>query len=260
MKEEAKWDLLDRIQENTEGWENDKGRKSGINYEYECIESFMRTDDFRNTISMYGLDSQVITNCFKAFASYLEVPKKEWNKYHAPYKDNFNCAPLKIVEVCVTDRILPEPYIEKVPFPAKVKEHSILTSVVNKSKKKVEEPDEQKSIEPAVAMVKDLVTKNVEDEHIVFCDDASHIVSHPNKPRRARVPVLSVKIGDHCYYGLCDIGASSSAIPYELYKEIMHEIGPCELEDIDCAIQLANRETIFPIGIVRDVEDRKRVV
>jgi hypothetical protein len=33
-KEEAKWDLLDRIQENTEGWENDKGRKSGINYDY----------------------------------------------------------------------------------------------------------------------------------------------------------------------------------------------------------------------------------
>ena len=34
----------------------------------------------------------------------------------------------------------------------------------------------------------------------------------------------------------------------------MHEIGPCKLEDIDVAIQLANRETIFPIGIVRDVE------
>ncbi|KAK1694769.1 hypothetical protein QYE76_011466 [Lolium multiflorum] len=28
-KEEFKWDLLDRIQENTEGWENDKGRVSG---------------------------------------------------------------------------------------------------------------------------------------------------------------------------------------------------------------------------------------
>jgi hypothetical protein len=35
MKEEAKWDLLDCIQENTKGWENDKGRKSGINYDYE---------------------------------------------------------------------------------------------------------------------------------------------------------------------------------------------------------------------------------
>ena len=103
-------------------------------------------------------------------------------------------------------------------------------------------------------MVKDLVTSRVEDGHIIFCEDASNIVSHPNKSKRASVPVLSVRIGDHCYYGLCDIGASTSAIPYELYKEIMNEIGSCELEDIDVAIQLANRETIFPIGIVRDVE------
>jgi len=34
----------------------------------------------------------------------------------------------------------------------------------------------------------------------------------------------------------------------------MHEIGSCELEEIDVVIQLANRETISPIGIVRDVE------
>ena len=95
----------------------------------------MKTDDFRNTSAIYGLDSQIAANYLKAFASYLEVPKKEWNKYHAPYKDNFNYALLRTVEVCMTDRILPEPYIEKVPFPAKVKEHSILTSVVNKSKK-----------------------------------------------------------------------------------------------------------------------------
>jgi hypothetical protein len=66
--------------------------------------------------------------------------------------------------------------------------------------------------------------------------------------------VLSVRIGDHCYYSLCNIGASSSAIPYELYREIMHEIGSCELEDIDVVIQLANKETISSIGIVRDVE------
>ncbi|KAK1651522.1 hypothetical protein QYE76_069327 [Lolium multiflorum] len=102
--------------------------------------------------------------------------------------------------------------------------------------------------------VKDLVTENVEDGHIIFCEDASNIVSHPNKPKQASVPMLSVKIGDHCYYGLCDIGASVSAIPYELYTEIMHEIDSCELEEIDVVIQLANRETISPIGIVRDVE------
>ena len=34
------------------------------------------------------------------------------------------------------------------------------------------------------------------------------------------MPVVLVKIGDHCYHGLCDIGASVSAIPYTLYQEI----------------------------------------
>ena len=68
------------------------------------------------------------------------------------------------------------------------------------------------------------------------------------------MPVISVKIGDHCYHGLCDMGASASAIPIDLYKEIMHEIVPAELEDIDVTIKLANTDTISPIGIVRDVE------
>jgi len=34
----------------------------------------------------------------------------------------------------------------------------------------------------------------------------------------------------------------------------MHDIAPTELEEIDVAIKLANRDTILPIGIVRDVE------
>ena len=34
----------------------------------------------------------------------------------------------------------------------------------------------------------------------------------------------------------------------------MHDIAPVELEDIDVTIKLANRDTISPIGIVRDVE------
>ena len=45
-KEEFKWDLLDRIQDNTEGWENDKGRKSGITYDFECIKTFMNSNEF----------------------------------------------------------------------------------------------------------------------------------------------------------------------------------------------------------------------
>ena len=58
---------------------------------------------------------------------------------------------------------MPEPYIEKIPFPAKVKEHSIIANVVSKSTKKTVEPDEQITVEPTVAIVKDLITKNLED-------------------------------------------------------------------------------------------------
>ena len=34
----------------------------------------------------------------------------------------------------------------------------------------------------------------------------------------------------------------------------MHDVAPAEIEDIDVTIKLANRDTISPIGIVRDVE------
>ncbi|KAK1670603.1 hypothetical protein QYE76_058762 [Lolium multiflorum] len=253
-KEEFKRDLLNRIQENTEGWENDKDRESGINYDYKCIEAFMDTDKFRNMSATYGLDSQVAANLYKAFASHYELPKKNFDKYHEPYKDKIDSSINKCVVVETVDHVIPEAYIEKTPFPAKMKEYSVINSAVHKSEKKPIEPEEQIKVEPAVAIVKDLVTENVEDGHIIFCEDASNIVSHPNKSRKASVPMLSVRIGDHCYYGLCDIGASISAIPYELYTEIMHEIGSCELEDIDVVIRLANRETISPIGIIRDVE------
>ncbi|KAK1648581.1 hypothetical protein QYE76_066386 [Lolium multiflorum] len=253
-KEEFKRDLLDRIQENTEGWENDKDRESGIIYDYKCIEAFMDTDKFRNMSATYGLDSQVAANLYKAFASHYELPKKNFDKYHEPYKDKVDSSVNKCVVIEIVDHVIPEAYIEKTPFPAKMKEYSVINSAVHKSEKKPKEPEEQIKVEPAVAIVKDLVTENVEDGQIIFCEDASNIVSHPNKPKQVSVPMLSVRIGDHCYYGLCDIGASVSAIPYELYTEIMHEIDSCELEDIDVVIQLANRETISPIGIVRDVE------
>jgi hypothetical protein len=66
--------------------------------------------------------------------------------------------------------------------------------------------------------------------------------------------VVFVKIGDHCHHGLCDLGASVCAIRFTLYQEIMNDIAPAEIEDIDVTIKLDNRDTISPIGIVRDVE------
>ena len=42
------------------------------------------------------------------------------------------------------------------------------------------------------------------------------------------MPVVLVKIGDHCYHGFCDLGASVSAIPFTLYQEIMNDIALAE--------------------------------
>jgi hypothetical protein len=76
IKEEAKWNLLDRIQKNTEGWENDKGRKSGINYDYECIKSFMGTDDFHNVSSVYGLTLKYLPTVLRPLPLILMFQKR----------------------------------------------------------------------------------------------------------------------------------------------------------------------------------------
>src|SRR3954464_150576 len=148
MKEEAKWDLLYRIQDNTEAWENDKGRKSGINYDYECIKSFMGTDNFRDISNKFGLDSQSIANYFKAFAYYIEIPKKKLNKYHAPYKDVVSHVPVRSTQICTTNHIVPEPHVEKMPSLAKVKEYSMIISANNKGTMKTVEPGKHLSDEP----------------------------------------------------------------------------------------------------------------
>ena len=72
-------------------------------------------------------------------------------------------------------------------------------------------------------MVKDLLVENIDGHVIYLCDEAARIARPDTKNKHRPVvgmPVISVKIGDHCYHGLCDMGASASAIPHSLYKEI----------------------------------------
>ena len=106
-------------------------------------------------------------------------------------------------------------------------------------------------------MVKDLLVNNIDGHVIYFCDEVARIARPDTKNKHRPIvgmPVVSVKIIDHFYYGLCDLGASVSKIPFTLYQEIMKDIAPAELEEIDVTMKLANRDTIAPIGIVRDVE------
>ena len=109
--------------------------------------------------------------------------------------------------------------------------------MVNKSYIRTPKPAEQIKLEPSVAMVKDLLVDNIDGHDIYFCDEAARIAKPDEKDKHRPVvglPVVSVKIVDHYYHGLCDIGATVSAIPFTLYQEIMNDIAPAEIEDIDC--------------------------
>jgi hypothetical protein len=93
---------------------------------------------------------------------------------------------------------------------------------------------------------------NEENTHEVYlCDDAKKVI----KGNIARVgkPIISCAIGMSSYHGLCDIGTSISIIPYTLYLEIKADTDPIEMEETGMTIQLANKEYISPLGMVRDV-------
>ena len=99
--------------------------------------------------------------------------------------------------------------------------------MVNKSNIRTLKPSEQINVEPSIAMVKDLLADNIDGHVIYFCDKAARIARPDTKNKHRPVvgmPVISVKIGDHCYHGLCDMGSSASVIPHSLYKEIMHDM------------------------------------
>src|SRR3954464_12078941 len=244
---EERWDLIERIQKNTEDWEIDKGIEPAINYEHDYIESYVKTYYFNNFCSKIGLDSQLMIDFCKDFASHIDSSKKKESQHHKPFKES-------PIEIDVTDPVLPAVVYEQPPYPSRIKDHSFVTGILNKNGRTTDEPEDMIKVQPQVAMVKDLVTSNIENSTISFCVVATNIVTARNKGPISGTPVVSVKIGDHNYYGLCDLGSNVSAIPFTLYQEIMHEIQPCEIEDIDVTIHLANKQTISPAGIVRDVE------
>ena len=63
-------------------------------------------------------------------------------------------------------------------------------------------PDEKIKLEPSIFMVKDLLEEDVDGHVIYFCEEAARIAKPDKKDKHRPVvgmPVVSVKIGDHCY-------------------------------------------------------------
>src|SRR4051812_23428820 len=84
---EERWYLIERIQKNTEDWEIDKGIEPIINYEHDYIESFVGSDYFNTFCDKIGLDSQLLIDFCKDFASHIDSSKKKEDQRHKTFKE-----------------------------------------------------------------------------------------------------------------------------------------------------------------------------
>ena len=71
------------------------------------------------------------------------------------------------------DPVVPSTYIEKPPFPVRIKDHAKASTVVRKSYTRTPTPPEQIKVEPSMAMVKDLLVENIDGHVIYFCDEVA---------------------------------------------------------------------------------------
>ena len=87
-----RWDLLDRIKRNSEDWDLDEGKESGMTPKFDCVKSFS---------TKYGLDSKIVASFCESFATHVDLPKEKWFKYHPPIEVKV-AAPIKVEENTVT--------------------------------------------------------------------------------------------------------------------------------------------------------------
>ena len=78
-------------------------------------------------------------------------------------------------------------YIEKPPFPVRIKEHAKVSTVVRKINIRAPKPTEQIKVEPSVSMVKDHLVENIDGHAIYFCDEAAKL---PNLMKKINIDPL----------------------------------------------------------------------
>ena len=134
----------------------------------------MKTYYFNTFCSKIGLDSQIKIDFCKDFASHVDSSKKKESQHHKPFKESS-------IEINVTDPVLPVVVYEQPPYPARIKEHSLVIGILNKSERTTDEPEDLIKVKPQVALVKDLVTSDIEESIISFCVVSTNIVTTKNK-------------------------------------------------------------------------------
>ena len=152
----------------------------------------MNTNAFQKFSTKYGLDSEIVASFSESFATHVDLPKEKWFKYHPLIKEHTKELVKEKEETIIynVDPVVPTAYIEKPPFPVRMKEHAKASTVVNKSYVKTPKPSEKIRVEHSVAMVKDLLVDNIDGHVFYFCDE--ELLELPNLIKRINIDQLLV--------------------------------------------------------------------
>ena len=112
---------------------------------------------FMSLVQNMDLIPDIVVKFCKSFATHVDLPKENWFKYHEPIKDICKEPIIASTEIQThtVNLVVPTAYIEKTPFPIRIKEHSKATTVVHKSHIKAPKHSKQIKVEPSIAMAKD---------------------------------------------------------------------------------------------------------
>ena len=139
----------------------------------------MDTSVFHEFSTKYGLDSEIVASFCEYVATHVDLPKEKWFKYNPPIEVKV-VEPIKVEEKTITynaDPIVPTAYIEKPPFPVRIKDHAKASTVVCKCNAITPKFDCVKSFMDTDAF-REFSTKYGLDSEIVasFCESfATHV-------------------------------------------------------------------------------------
>ena len=93
----------------------------------------MSTDAFNDFSAKYGLDSEIVASLCESFVAHINIPKENWFKYRPTIEVNVvKPNPVEEKVIAYNDSIVPSAYIEKPPFPVRIKDHAKASTVIRK--------------------------------------------------------------------------------------------------------------------------------
>lgn len=143
---------------------------------------FSQTTAFNDIGAKFGPDSELLVNFIKHFPSPVNLPKTSWEKYHESFKEYHKETELvdKEISVNTIKPVKPKHYVEKPPFTSRIREHSNITTVKNRSVSKSYTPYAQIETHPQVAFIKDFSTEDL-NEKMAYAPTLVRSFNHTQK-------------------------------------------------------------------------------